>query len=113
MANKLPEWLNEKMREKGWSQARLAKESKLTRQSIANYVNGRVPTNEAIKKLAKAFKVPETELYRAAGILEAENGRHDPEIDAIMYQVKDLSQADRDMVLEFIRMLDRLRVKKK
>jgi transcriptional regulator with XRE-family HTH domain len=111
MTNKFAHWLSVKMQEKDWSQADLSRESKLTRQSIANYLSGRVPNNEAIKKLAKAFKIPETQIYREAGILPAD--QTDNEIEEILHRVKDLSQADRDMVLEFIGMLDRLRGKKK
>lgn len=48
---------------KGWTQAELARQSGLTRDSISGYVRGNhMPTHESVKALAKALGVKAEEL---------------------------------------------------
>lgn len=48
---------------KGWTQAELARQSGLTRDSISGYVRGNhMPTHESVKALAKALGVKPEEL---------------------------------------------------
>lgn len=64
------EWLLSQLQERDWSQADLARASGLTRPAISNYINGRVPDQSAIRKIAKAFKLSDEIVFRAAGILK-------------------------------------------
>jgi transcriptional regulator with XRE-family HTH domain len=52
------EWMLQRLQELNWSQADLARASGLTRTAISNYINGRTPDESALRKLAKAFKLP-------------------------------------------------------
>jgi len=69
--DKFSEWLGKRMREKGWSQADLARVSGLTRQTISYYLAGKSkkPDGIALRQLAKAFSLDEKDIFRAAGIL--------------------------------------------
>lgn len=104
-------WLIEQMKERRWSQADLSKESKLTRQAIANYVNGRIPSDEAIEMLARAFELPKNVVLLAAEIVEPDP-ELDEELQQIMYEIKKLNDDDRREVLAYIRMKNNLRKKK-
>ena len=68
------DWIVEQLNSRGWSQADLARASKLTRGSISNYVNGRVPDNEALKKIAHAFRLPISDVFQAANALPPDPG---------------------------------------
>jgi transcriptional regulator with XRE-family HTH domain len=63
------DWMIFRLKELDWSQADLARASGLTRTAISNYINGRTPDEAALRKIAKAFKLPPETVFRAAGIL--------------------------------------------
>jgi transcriptional regulator with XRE-family HTH domain len=65
-------WLSDKLEEKEWKQADLAKRSGMTAGAISNYVNGRTPDKIALSKIAKAFKIPPETIFQIAGILPEE-----------------------------------------
>jgi transcriptional regulator with XRE-family HTH domain len=111
--DKFGEWLLSEMNKRGMTQSRLAKESGLTQGSISNIISGRRGrSDKSLSQIARALKLPQEHVFTVAGILKEKKGA-DPDIDLIMHHVKDLDQHDRDAVLEFIRMLDRLRPKRK
>jgi len=70
MSTRFADWLNYEMARKGWTQAELARKSKLSRQAINYYLGGKSkqPDEFALQKLAEAFQVPIEDAYRAAGI---------------------------------------------
>lgn len=63
------DWILSRLIEKNWSQADLARESGLTRSAISKYMQGRIPDEEALRKIAKALKVSPEEVFRRAGLL--------------------------------------------
>jgi len=63
------DWLLKELNKKDWIQADLARASGLTTASISKYMGGRIPDESALKKIARALKVPAEEAFRAAGIL--------------------------------------------
>ena len=64
------DWLWDEMAARKWNQVDLADHASLTKQAVNNYLNaGRIPTKEAMAKLASALHLPIETLYRAAGIL--------------------------------------------
>lgn len=97
------DWLLERLKENGWSQADLARHSGLTRGAISNYVNGRVPDEVALRKIAKAFNIPPENIFRVAGVLPQTTD--DPWINEIAYKLKMLDDSRRNLVDKFIKML--------
>lgn len=65
-------WLLSKLKEKEWSQADLARASGLTTAAISKYINGRIPDAEALKKIARAFRLPNEQVFEAAGVFPTE-----------------------------------------
>ena len=64
------EWLIKELRNRGWTQADLARESGLTSGGIAHLVNRtRNPTAESCKVIARALRYPPEIVFRAAGLL--------------------------------------------
>jgi transcriptional regulator with XRE-family HTH domain len=60
------DWLLKMQRERGWSPGDMQRETGLSRQALTNYLNGRIPNDKAMQKIARAFKIPVVEAYRAA-----------------------------------------------
>lgn len=89
------EWLITKLKELNWSQADLSRATGLTTGAVSNYVNGRIPDEAALKKIAKAFKLPPDLVFEKAGILPPKN--EDTQLErAILSLVKNLPVADQE-----------------
>lgn len=106
MDMRFPEWLEDKMTEKGWSQSELARKSGLTRQAINYYLSdkSKQPDEFALQKLAKAFKIPVEQVYRAAGLLPPANG-NDPWVEEMDHKLRQLSPGLREVADRFINSL--------
>lgn len=65
------DWLLKQLQEKNWSQADLARSSGLTKSAISKYLSGRVPDETALRKIARALKLPPELVFEKAGILPA------------------------------------------
>lgn len=98
------------MSEHNWTQADLARASGLTRQSISYYLSekSKQPDEFALQKLAKAFRLPPEEVYRAAGV-PLSPVKTDPLIEEGTYILQQLQGEDKVDALRFLRM--RLQVK--
>jgi transcriptional regulator with XRE-family HTH domain len=106
-------WLAERLSERDMSHSDLARASGIGRSTISEILSERREVGRTVATaIAKGLKLPPEQVFRAAGLLPPSRNI-DGEIEEILHKVQDLSKADRDMVLEFIGMLDRLRVKKK
>jgi transcriptional regulator with XRE-family HTH domain len=105
------QWLLLGMKDRGWNQAEMSRRSKLTRQALSNYLDGRIPNEEALEKIAAAFELPKNIVLRAAGIMEYDEDIDD-EIEMIMHEVKKLHKDDQAELLAYIRMKNNLRKKK-
>jgi transcriptional regulator with XRE-family HTH domain len=70
MATRFEDWLSAEMNRKGWSQAQLARESKVSRQTISYWFSGKSkqPDEFSLEKIAHALGVPIEDAYRAAGL---------------------------------------------
>ncbi len=103
-------WLIVQMQERDWSQSDLARASGLTRQTISYYLSekSKAPDENALSKIAHAFKLPVEQVYRAAGILP-----HTPDInetiEQILHDVEGMPEQDQQEILAFIRMKNNLR----
>lgn len=63
------DWLLKQMQLQEWSQADLARHSGLTKGAISKYINGRIPDESAIRKIAHALKLPVDFVFEQAGLL--------------------------------------------
>ncbi len=54
------------LREKGWSQAELARRSDVTRQAIWNIINGQDPSLALLRRLAAELGVTEADLLEGS-----------------------------------------------
>lgn len=98
------EWLLERLKELEWSQADLARASGLTTAAISKYINGRIPDEAALRKLAKALKMPPDLVFEKAGILPPKSDLT-PLQRSIMEMVKNLPDNDLSMVEIMLRAL--------
>lgn len=106
--NVFSEWLFEQLQERNWSQADLARASGLTRQAISYYTSdkSKSPDIHSLRKIAKAFKVPEDIVLEKAGLMPAKS-----ELSALKRAlIHQLEQADEDdaaLVLDFLETISR------
>lgn len=109
-----PQWLQNQMDERGWGQAELAKRSKVNRQVIWSYLNRRrnKPDEDVLKKIAEALEIPVEQIYRAAGILSAEEPI-DLISDTIIHLLRDLDRETKNEIVEYVKLKRRLRKKDK
>lgn len=63
------EWLLFQLKDRDISQSELARRSGITRQSVVNYLAGRIPDPPELKKLARGLRLPVADVFRAAGLL--------------------------------------------
>lgn len=96
------EWLLKQLEERGWKQADLARYSGITTGSISNYINGRIPDKNVLKKIAKAFKIPPEIVFRAANLLPEENPKTEL-IEQITHLIQELPQSEQQEIFEFIK----------
>jgi transcriptional regulator with XRE-family HTH domain len=101
------EWLNAQMNERSWNQSELGRRTGLTRQAIGNYLSGRIPDEAAIRKIARAFKLPPETAFRAAGILPPESPENEL-INSIIHLTSELPDQEQQDILEFIKLRHRL-----
>jgi transcriptional regulator with XRE-family HTH domain len=80
---KFENWLINELKSRDWSPADLARQTKLTPQAISNCVQGRIPGGPALRKIARAFKLPPEEVFRIAGVLPPK-----PETDEIIERIQ-------------------------
>jgi transcriptional regulator with XRE-family HTH domain len=106
------EWLLTEMKKRDWLQADLARASGLTTASISKYVAGRIPEEDALKKIARAFELKPEIVFRAAGLLSSIN-KADEQIEQIAFEASELNNQEKDELLAYIRMKKNLRNKGK
>lgn len=63
------DWLLKQMQLQEWSQADLSRASGLTTAAISKYINGRIPDESALRKIAHALKLPVDLVFEQAGLL--------------------------------------------
>jgi len=94
-------WLLSKLKEKEWSQADLARASGLTTAAISKYINGRIPDTEALKKIAHAFRLPNEQVFEAAGVFSPKS-KADEKIEQINHLASTMSDDEKQELLEYI-----------
>ena len=112
-SNLFGKWLLAELEKREWSQADLARAAKVSRSSISEIVSGqRQIGKRTATAIATALKLPPEQVFRAAGILPPVQNA-DEDIEEIIHLAKPLSKEDKQAVIDFINILDRLRGKKK
>lgn len=108
-------WLQDQLDERGWSQSELARRAGLgaeKRAMISSYLTRKRlrPDEDTLQAIAKGFGLPPEIVYRAAGI-KLSKASFDETAEQILYETHDLTQAEKEEVLAFIRMKKNLREK--
>ena len=86
---KFSEWLLQEINSREWTPAILARKARMTRQAIGNYLNGRVPHDEELRKIASGFGLPQKTVFVASGRLPYEP-EADATIDEVIYDLRHL-----------------------
>jgi len=107
--NKFSEWLLGQMKEREWSQSELARSSGLTRSTISYYLSpkSKSPDEAALRKIARAFKLPPEAVFRAAGLLPQQSPESEL-INRIIHLTSELTAEDQADILEYTQMRHRL-----
>lgn len=95
------EWLLEKLKELDWSQADLARASGLTTGAVSNYINGRTPDESALRKLAKALRLPPELVFEKAGLLPPKT-ELSPLRRALLHLAQDLPDSDIELAIKIL-----------
>jgi transcriptional regulator with XRE-family HTH domain len=113
METKFADWLNAELSKRDWSQAELARRSGLSRQAISYYFSekSKQPDEFALQHLAKAFKLPIEQVYRAAGALPPNKGTSE-EIEQIIHEAEGMTKDEQLELLSYIRWRNNQRKKK-
>jgi transcriptional regulator with XRE-family HTH domain len=100
------DFVQEEMARRGWSQADLARESKVSRQVISYLLTGKVdkPDVETIRKFGDALDIPYEVIYRRAGLLPPKPPR-DEWAESIATKINKLPADSRNMLENLIQYL--------
>lgn len=97
MENNFPDWLRERLKDKGWTNAELARQSGISPAQITRVLNGdRGFGEQSLTAIAKAFNLPAEEVFRIAGTLPPV--KNNSRIDRLMYQIEELDEADQEVI---------------
>lgn len=100
------DWLASELNKRDMSQADLARKSDLTRGAVSHLINQqRQPGPDACLAIARALSLPPELVFRQAGLLPSEEIAHNVSDEIIAYKVSELSQSQKDQVLQFIEFL--------
>lgn len=98
-----PEWLNDELQQRGWTQADLARKSGLTTAGISRILSGqRDPGPEALIAIAEALKLPPEHVFRKAGLLPEEGTPRQIAQQVAGYKLSELTPTQLDEVIQFI-----------
>lgn len=98
------DWLLDELKDRGWTQAELARRAKISKGAISNIiVNIRQPGPEICEAIATAFHIPAEDVFRQAGLLNTSR-ISDPDIDEISEIASKLSREERDDLLQYARL---------
>jgi len=101
-------WLKREIAARDWSQAEFARQTKLSPAQVTRLLNGERGVGEnGLIAIAHAFKLPLETVFRAAGILPPQ-APEDELMNEIMHLAGDLPAQDKQDILEYVRMRNRL-----
>lgn len=95
-------YVEQKMGERRWSQADLAREANMTTSMVSNLLNGKRKVGiSTANSLSKAFRVPATEVLSAAGLIPKMPEKAATE-ERLLYMFRQLSEYDQEAILDFV-----------
>ena len=98
-----PDWLDEEREQFGWNKAELARRADLSPSTLSMICSHKRGVGvETCKSLAKALRLPEAEVLRAAGLLAPDRAA-DPVIDELLGLVDRLPADDRQDLIDLAR----------
>src|SRR5512139_3399651 len=102
-------WLQGQLDNRGWTQARLARRSKVSTAQIARVINNtRAPGPEFCRAVAKALELPEELVFREAGLLSPEGIKENPPgLVEWIHIFREANPEKRDEMLDLARFLSR------
>jgi len=96
------EWLLDVLKKKELSQSDLSRLSGLSRGTISNIVSGtRGRGPESVAAIARALKIPEDDVFRAAGLLNTKSNE-DPWVKEMAYKLNMIPSGMRSIAGKFI-----------
>lgn len=102
MESTFSSWLLHELDKRQWSQSDLARASGLTRGAISNIVNEKSSLGlDSVTGIAKAFRIPVTEVLAAAGVIP-KVAKKNAEEEQLLHLFRQLSNYDREAVLNFV-----------
>ncbi|MBI5933303.1 MAG: helix-turn-helix transcriptional regulator [Chloroflexi bacterium] len=103
------DWLKEKLKAKGMSQAELAKRIKVTPSFVSHLISGdRGTTIDILIPIADALKIPPEEAFRAAVGINKKSASKSNAVEEIEYLASELPEADQQDLLEYARLRQRI-----
>lgn len=97
------EWLQYVLKERGLTQADLARESGVDKATISRALKmERLPSTDSLQLIAKALGMPTTAVYRAAGLLPDLIDPRQAAVEILGYKLEELDDTQLDEVLQFI-----------
>lgn len=99
------DWLLQEMNKRGWSQADLARNSGINRQSVSDYVNRRRtnPDPEVLVSIAKGLSISPITVFRKAGLLPAD-GSEQASFEDWQYLINKLPAEEQEEIRQIIEM---------
>lgn len=105
METSLPEWLLEKMNEKGMNAAELSRKSGISAQQISRLLSGQRGVSEvSLRAISEALNIPPEVAFRVAGFLPPLPERTQ-QIEQLVYLFERLNEKDRQTVLDMMQFL--------
>lgn len=105
METSLPEWLLEKMNEKGMNAAELSRKSGISAQQISRLLSGQRGVSEvSLRAISEALNIPPEVAFRVAGFLPPAPEKTQ-QIEQLVYLFERLNEKDRQTVLDMMQFL--------
>lgn len=103
----LSDLLSEAMRELGMTQAELARQSRVSKQTVSDYINRKraYPDPESLAKLARVLKLPVETVYQAAGIPTSNLSERESRLLELDHIFSNATDQQREEILRYARYL--------
>jgi len=97
-------WLDARLKEKGWSGSELSRRSGISQSAISLVLSGnRQPGVEFCEGVAKAFRIPKDDVYRMAGLLPSKPNA-DQTVSEITHIYHELDEDNQQDLLDYARL---------